>query len=61
MALNEYDAPPFEQQTDGRTPGFSDSEDIMESDESEREDTAVRDNRSYVMNIKYNYRLTGTS
>ena len=35
MALNEYDAPPFEQRTDGGTPGCSDSEDIMESDESE--------------------------
>ena len=32
MALNEYDAPPFEQGTDGGTPGCSDSEDIMESD-----------------------------
>ena len=35
MALNEYDAPPFEQRTDGGTPGCSDWEDIMESDESE--------------------------
>ena len=35
MALNEYDAPPFEQRTDGGTPGCSDWEDIMELDESE--------------------------
>ena len=35
MALNEYDAPPFEQRTDGGTPGCSDSEDLMESDGSE--------------------------
>ena len=27
MALNEYDAPPFEQRTDDGTPGCSDSED----------------------------------
>ena len=32
MALNEYDAPPFEQPTDGGTPVCSDSEDIMESE-----------------------------
>ena len=35
MALNEHDVPPFEQRTDGGTPGCSDWEDIMESDESE--------------------------
>ena len=35
MALNEYDAPPFEQRTDGGTPDCSDWEDIIESDESE--------------------------
>ena len=35
MALDECDAPPFEQRTDGGTPGCSDWEDIMESDESE--------------------------
>ena len=28
MALNEYDAPPFEQRTDDGTPGYSDSEDM---------------------------------
>ena len=49
MALNEYDAPPFEQRTDCGTPGCSDSEDITESDESEGEDSAVRDNRPYEM------------
>ena len=49
MALNEYDAPPFEQQNDCGTPGCSDSEDIMESDESEGEDSEVRDNRPYEM------------
>ena len=47
MALYEYDAPPFEQRTDGWTPGCSDSEDIMESDESEGGDSEVRDNRPY--------------
>ena len=65
MALNEYDAPPFEQQTGCGTPGCQcdecvefrvrDSEDMMETDESEWEDAAVRDNRSYEMNINYNY------
>ena len=65
MALNEYDAPPFEQQTGCGTPGCQcdecvefrvrDSEDMTETDESEWEDTAVRDNRSYEMNINYNY------
>ena len=50
MALKEYDAPPFEQRTDGGTPGCSDSVDIMESDESEGGgDSEVRDNRPYEM------------
>ena len=51
MALNEYDAPPFEQRTDGGTPGCSDSEDIMESDGSEGGggDSEVGDNRPYEM------------
>ena len=35
MALDEYDAPPFEQRTDGGTPGCSDGGDIMDSDDSE--------------------------
>ena len=43
MALNEYDAPLFEQRTDGGTPG------CLESDESEGEDSDVRDNRPYEM------------
>ena len=34
MTLNEYDAPPFEQQTGCGTPGCSDSEDMTETDES---------------------------
>ena len=42
MSLNEYDAPPFEQLTDCVTPGCSDWEDIMESDESEGEDSGWR-------------------
>ena len=49
MALNEYDAPTFEQRTDGGTPGCSDSEDIMESDGSEGVDSEVGDNRPYEM------------
>ena len=50
MALNEYDAPPFEQRTDGGTPGCSDSEDIMESDGSEGGgDSEVGDYRPYEM------------
>ena len=49
MALNEYDAPPFEQGTDGGTPGCSDSEDIMESDGSEGGDSEVGDHRPYEM------------
>ena len=65
MALDEYDAPPLEQQTGCGTPGCQcdecvkfrvrGSEDMTETDESEWEDTAVRDNRSYEMNNNYNY------
>ena len=65
MALEEYDAPPLEQQTGCGTPGcqcdecvefrVGDSEDMTETDESELEDTAVRDNRSYEINNNYNY------
>ena len=42
MSLNEYDAPPFEELTDCVTPGCSDWEDILESDESEGEDSEWR-------------------
>ena len=65
MAIYEYDAPPLEQQTGCGTPGCQcdgcvefrvrGSEDMTETDESEWEDTAGRDNRSYEMDNKYNY------
>ena len=65
MALEEYDAPPFEQETGCGTPGcecdecvefkFQDSDEMTETDESEWEDTAVRDNWPYETNNIYNY------
>ena len=65
MALDEYDASPLEQQTGCGTPGcqcdecvefrVQGLEDMTETDDSEWEHTAVRDNRSYEMNNNYNY------
>ena len=65
MALDEYDTPPLEQQTSCGTPGcqcdecvefrVQGLEDMTEMDESEWDDTAVINNRSYEMNNNYNY------
>ena len=59
-AMDEYDAPPLEQQTGCQCDGCVEfrvrgSKDMTETDESEWEDTAARDNRSYEMDNKYNY------
>ena len=63
--MDEHDAVPLEQQTGCGTPGCQcngcvdfkvrDSEDMTETDESEWEDTAGRNNRSYGMSNNYNY------
>ena len=37
MALDEYDAPPFDQRTNDETPDCSDGEDNMDSDDSDDE------------------------